>query len=270
MAKYLGIDFSGGAPPWRATIGRPTVWISTVELSNLLVLVDIIPVQSLPGTRNPFDRLVHLLSEGKYSAAAIDAPFAIPTRHLPVGGYVELLAMIRRLPHAHDRPFPSGPQLIRLGEEICPKFSQKPLRATEIYWKERRVNTRSTMWHKPRGGAPFAAGCIALLSRAKRPIWPWWPITTGTLVEAFPAAQLRQWNLPHQGYSKPEQYLTRREILNDLRRRVSISATQMPILENSPDALDSLIASFSAIAAHRGNYVVPTFPTDDGLISVML
>jgi hypothetical protein len=68
---------------------------------------------------------------------------------------------------------------------------------------KRRVNVRSTLWWKHRGGAPFAAACMKLIASAGQPpCWPWASANrgTGTLAEAFPAAQLRQWCLDHQGY----------------------------------------------------------------------
>jgi hypothetical protein len=100
-ARFLGIDFSGGAGPWRVSCARPTVWIAVLETFRL---ADLRPVQQLDGGGEPFDRLTRLLREGRYRAAAIDAPFSLPARHMPAGGHAQLLADIAKLPPAADRP----------------------------------------------------------------------------------------------------------------------------------------------------------------------
>ncbi len=104
---YLGIDFSGGASPWKTRCSRPTVWVATIEDSAEPRLIDLRPVQSLPGDGDPFTRLIILLRKGDCAAAGIDAPFAIPARHLPPGGHVELLTRVGKLPPEPDRPFAS-------------------------------------------------------------------------------------------------------------------------------------------------------------------
>src|SRR5689334_2210840 len=70
-ARFLGVDFSGGAGPWKAVCSRPTVWIATLEAFRL---TDLRPVQELEGEDEPFERLAGLLREGRYRAAGIDAP----------------------------------------------------------------------------------------------------------------------------------------------------------------------------------------------------
>lgn len=50
----------------------------------------------------------------------------------------------------------------------------------------------------PRGGAAMTAACLKLLHEANCPIWPWQRSARRLLAEAFPAAQLRHWQLPHQ------------------------------------------------------------------------
>src|SRR5262245_12665804 len=99
-SRFLGIDFSGGAEPWKATCSRPTVWIATLSGFRL---IDLQPVQSLPGDGSPFERLASLLHEGRYRAAAIDAPFALPAAHMPEGGHAQLIKDIAKLEHAPDR-----------------------------------------------------------------------------------------------------------------------------------------------------------------------
>ncbi len=157
---YLGIDFSGGADPWKARCSRPTVWIATIEDIVAPHLTDLRPVQSLLGDGEPFARLLALLRAGDVAAAAIDAPFAIPAKYLQPGGHRELLDRAGTLPPAPDRPFASGAALVELAQEIAPLDQKKPHRETELVWVKRGVNTRSTLWNGPRAGAPFTAACL--------------------------------------------------------------------------------------------------------------
>lgn len=266
QGTFLGIDFSGGAAPWRPRCSRPTVWVATVSTRRSPTLIGVVPVQTLPGAGNPFSRLLDLLQAGAYAAAGIDAPFCLPARHVPPGGHAALLAAIATLPDAPDRPFPSGAALLALAAAIAPLETAKPLRATERHWTEQGVNTRSTLWNGPRGGAPFAAACLALLARAGRPVWPW-SVGSGMLVESFPAAQLKAWGLPHTGYAAPDQHAVRAAILAGLRGHLDIDQEQVALLLRSPDALDSVLAAFGAIAAAVRDPCLDTPP--DGLISVM-
>jgi hypothetical protein len=244
-ARFLGIDFSGAAAPWRPVCARPTVWIAVLEGVRL---ADLRPVQKLDPGSAPFDSLVNLLRAGQFRAAGIDAPFSLPDPHLPGGGYARLLAEIGALPPAGDRPFPLGPQLIGLAERYAPKQSAKPHRATERQWS--RATPRSTLWWKPRGGAPFAAACMTLLHRAGRPIWPW-KDAPGMLVEAFPAAQLLAWDLPHVNYTGADASPVRARIVADIERRQHIEITPAHRREmlRTPDALDAFIATFAGRAA---------------------
>lgn len=242
-ARFLGIDFSGGASPWRPVCSRPTVWIASLEGPRL---VELLPVQDLPGDGEPFDRLVALLAEGRYRAAAIDAPFALPAQHMPPGGHTELLRDIAALPQADDRPFPHGATLVDYACQRAPLASAKPTRETEKQY----AASRSTLWNGVRPGAPFAAACLTLLARAGRPVWPW-KDGQGMLVEAFPAAQLRAWGLPHANYSAPEDRNPRAAIIAHLvdKRQVMIDASCRKCMLASADALDAVIAAFAGRAA---------------------
>jgi len=263
---YLGIDFSGGAKPWKTRNSRPTVWVSRVEDIDAPRLTDLRPVQNLSGEGEPFTRLLALLSAGDYVAAGIDAPFSIPAKFLPPGGHSELLNRINRLLPAPDRPFAPGAALVTLAAEVAPFDQKKPLRETEQVWVKRGINTRSTLWNGPRGGAAFTAACLTLLARSGRPVWPW-NFGSGMLVEAFPAAQLRIWALPHHGYGKTQQYDTREQILVGLSQILDFTTADRDTMLRSPDALDAVIASFAAIAAVREG--APAEYPLDGLIAVM-
>lgn len=211
-------------------------------------LVDLRPVQKLDPDSAPFDSLVSLLKAGRFRAAGIDAPFSLPDPHVPPGGHAQLLADVGALPPGDDRPFPRAPELLALARGYAPQTGAKPYRATERQWSA--ANPRSTLWWKPRGGAPFAAACMTLLHRAERPIWPW-KDAPGMLVEAFPAAQLRTWGLPHTNYTDAEAKPVRARILTTIERsqQIDIAPADRKDMLRSPDALDAFIAIFAGRAA---------------------
>ncbi len=257
--EILGIDFSGNVRSWRANRTTSNIWICRARYESDLRLrvTELMPVQALAGNGPPFHRLADLLAAGQFSAAGIDAPFSLPSRYVPQSGWKTLLEMVDALPNDPAVPFPNGPSLIRLAEVVSALESKKPLRRTEQAWAERNVPVRSTLWWKPRGGAPFAAACMKLLALAKQPpCWPWSIPTEGLLVEAFPAAQLRSWNLPSQGYDGRDGMGTRQEIIRRLEPRVDFGKFQS-VAEETADALDAIIASFGAAAAFRGELALP-------------
>jgi hypothetical protein len=270
VTGYLGIDFSGSPDQWRPAVRRPTVWIATLEGENPLRLTDLRPVQELPGSAPPFERLVGLLRAGRFAAAAIDAPFSLPAAQCPPGGRSALLDAVLRLP-LDGRPFPRGPRLIDMARAVQPWACKKPLRPCEAVWRSRGVNTRSTLWWTPRGGAPFAAACLTLLARAGRPCWPWEPAGDGILLEAFPAGQIRQWGLNPNGYSGsgPDHAASRRAIVAEVGLRAELPASLRSQMEASPDALDAVIAAFAAYAVRTGRLAAQPEEAADGWIAVM-
>ena len=135
------------------------------------------------------------MRSNQFAAAAIDAPFSLPQRHVPAEGWLDLLKKVDALDLVGNAEFPRGPALIELAKSISELEQQKPLRQTEMYWKERKLNVRSTLWWKPRGGAPFATACMKLLAMAKfPPCWPWANAEQGLIAEAFPAASFNRGN----------------------------------------------------------------------------
>ena len=80
------------------------------------------------------------------------------------------------------------------------------------------------MWAGPRGGAAFTAACLVLAARTRRPVWPVARAGPGLLVEAFPAAQLRQWELPYQRYDGKAGTPVRAGLVERLRLRVDPAA----------------------------------------------
>jgi hypothetical protein len=246
----VGIDFSGNHRMWSAGCGNSNVWIAEVERSSPRpVLVSLKRVQQLNGERHPFDRLIRYLRDTDFDAAAIDAPFSVPAEYLQPRTHSELLELIGKAKLIDGRPFPCAREFVDLvlGERTT--AIKKPLRRTEEYWQARGVNVRSTLWAGARGGAPMTAACLKLLYEAGRPIWPWKKRGRGLLAEAFPAAQLRNWKLPYQGYSRQTdcETKTRCSIVAAISKSVNLARFRDTV-EQSADALDAVICAFGAIA----------------------
>lgn len=251
-----GIDFSGNHRMWTPGCGRSNVWIATAETQlGVVRLVELRPVQHLPGSAHPFERLVALLKRGDYRAAAIDAPFSLPARHVPAGGSPTLLGDVERFP-AEKRPFAKGADLVAYAERNAPLLQRKPLRKTERAWADKGVNTRSTLWNGPRGGAPFTVACLTLIAGVGGPVWPWTRADRGLLVEAFPAGQLHGWGLAHQGYAKSGPNPNRDSILEEASRRIEIPDPMYSCCRSNADALDAVLCLFAAKAAVEGQATV--------------
>jgi hypothetical protein len=137
-------------------------------------------------------------------------------------------------------------------------------RATEQLWRRQRINVRSVLWNGPRGGAPFAAACLTLLSECGVPAWPWTRAGAVLLVETFPAAQLRAWDLPWFGYNGATAGArrNRRTIVAALvkSRNLVLTAAQKRTLLSSADALDSVLCALAARAAVADALAVPPDP----------
>jgi hypothetical protein len=253
--EFLGIDFSGNARSWRASRSTSNVWVCRTKCDSdpRPHVVELRPIQHVEGDGSPFQRLADILAGKQFSAAAIDAPFSLPSRHVPKEGWLELLELVDALPCEPGLPFPSGPSLITLAEKAADLESFKPLRCTEQCWSDRGINVPSTLWWKPRGGAPFAAACMKLLATAGFPAcWPWSAQTEGLVAEAFPAAQLWSWKLPFKKYDGSNGSDVRQEIVRGLEPRVNFGRFRK-VAEETADALDAVISSFAAIAAYRGD-----------------
>ncbi len=248
MIRIHGIDFSGDVTKWTLGCGRSNVWIATAELrGSRLKLIALRPVQCLRGTRHPFDRLIDFLGGDNYYAAAIDAPFALPSRHMPRGGYGMLLRNVAQF-ETDGRPFAKGEKLLEYGKSIASLKEKKPLRRTEQVWSEKHINVRSTLWNGPRAGAPFTVANLTLLNKARRPIWPWTSSGPRLLVESFPAGQLCQWKLPHKGYNSQNGKQIRSTILKRIAPHIGIPDPLYAHCQESADALDAVLCLFAAVA----------------------
>jgi hypothetical protein len=275
VRRWLGIDFTGNYQMWRAGRHTGNVWIAEIrEEEEEKALKSLVPVQQLAGAEAPFHNLINLLNRRDFDAAAIDAPFSVPSEYLPPGGHQELLDLVSKIERSEDRPFPSANDFLShvLGGRR-PK-SKKPLRKTERHWRDKNVNVRSTLWSGPRGGAAMTSACLTLLCNAQCPIWPWdQPSACGLLVEAFPAAQLCHWSLCYQKYNgrKGDAPWMRQRLVSALSARVTLNSFQQE-LEESADALDAVLCAFAAIAVTTDNLAnLPNeiySPDDEGLIAV--
>ena len=257
--EFLGIDFSGNVRSWRGSRATSNVWVCRVKYDSdsRPFVTKLTSVQHLAGGGPPFRRLANLLAGGQFSAAAIDAPFSLPSRYVPEEGWLKLLELVDALSLDPAAPFPGAQSLIALAQTMSRLDCQKPLRQTEKLWSDRRINVRSTLWWKPRGGAPFAAACMKLLATARfPPCWPWSNQTEGLVVEAFPAAQLWSWKLPLQRYDGRDGISARQEIIRGLETRINLGRFR-ETAEETADALDAVISSFAAIAAFRGEAKQP-------------
>jgi hypothetical protein len=267
---WLGIDFSGNDKMWSPGCGRSNVWIAAIEDKRRKPTMRALhPVQALEGNSHPFDRLAAYLSKADFAAAGIDAPFALPARHMPVGGHSELLKEIAKLPR-DGRPFPRGAHLVDWAANQQPILTKKPFRETEQKWRARGINVRSSLWNGGRGGAPFAVANLSLLAAAGRPCYPWHPSGDGMMVEAFPTAQLKVWRLPYFGYDGAEGRSVRRKIVRALTERVYLSDDFLKLISRSADALDAVLCALIARAWSNKtllDYGAPQFP-EEGWIAV--
>jgi hypothetical protein len=118
---------------------------------------------------------------------------------------------------------------------------------------------------------------MTLLSRHRGPIWPFGVEGKGAVViEAFPAAQLRHWKLPHVAYNgRSERAVTNRNIiLKALERehQLRISPAHRELCQASADSLDAVICMFAAKAVSQGKLLNSSggFDRTEGLIAVHL
>ncbi len=268
--KYVGIDFSGNQQQWNPNARASNVWIAVVEdhgANHLLTSLQ--RVQQLPGHGRPFNRLAVWLSNGDFSAAAIDAPFSAPWWCFgnAVPDHAGLLAIVDALPLNAARDFPTGNAFVASATAGVQFQFTKPLRVAESYWHGRGVNTRSTVWAGVRPGAPFASACIKLLANADRPIWPWTEadgIDGIPLVEAFPSAQLRHWALPFMRYNGLQGQANREVIVAELlaNRGLQVNDAHQTTIKGDADALDAVLCCYAACAVVRNHLGVALPPFD--------
>lgn len=264
-AVLLGIDFSGDVTQWRATEKRPTVWIATARpVGAGLQVTALSPVQAIEGPAPPFARLQALLADGT-GFAALDAPLAMPAGYGPPP---ENLWRALDAAERGKRDFARGAVLLDLAfPDAVPRsksgepYGQKIYRSTEQAWRDRRVETRSTLWNGARGGAPFAVAAMTLLARHPGPVWPFRIGGRGrTLAEGFPAAQLCQWGLGSPGYAKPDEIGRdkRQRIVSRLmaERSLAFASGLHDLCVEHADALDAVLCCYCALAVATGRLAI--------------
>jgi hypothetical protein len=251
---YVGVDFSGNHLQWRPRITRSAVWVSETETAGRRFRLNaILRVQDLPGDGGPFLNLARFLNRSEIHAAGIDAPFSIPltvaSSAFSSFSHAELISAVSDLP-VQGRPLPHGAQLIDLILREHSPRGKKLYRECETFWVARGVNVRSTTWNGPRGGAAFTVACLRLMHTISRSVWPF--SREGTLVEAFPAAQLRHWGITHVGYngSRSEARAQRAAIWCAVKDRTGIEVSRQAdeTILDSADALDSVLCALAAKA----------------------
>ena len=273
MAKQvLGINVSGSADQWSAKKRNSNVWIASGRADGARLLIDdLSPVQALAGKGEPFDRLVALLT-GLDGFAAIDAPFSAPRDYaasLPV-----LWAQASGLPH-EGRPFGRGADLVELLAPDVGRHGVKVYRACEALWRQRGLNTPSTLWSGPGGGGGAAVACMTLLLMRGGPVWPLRPGGAGAvLVEAYPAAQLFTWGLEPSGYggAKPKAAAARARILAALvaDHGLVVSEALAAFCRDNADALDAVLCAYAAKTMADGRHPrqLPAVARSEGWIVV--
>jgi hypothetical protein len=268
---WLGIDFSGNHLMWHPN-RRSNVYIAEVSIKNGRPVLDTLrTVQELPGQEEPFQRLVTLLKARDFTAAAIDAPFSVPYKYLPSGGYQALLEQVAGI-ERRNRPFPTAQDFVYRMLAGRTMLTKKPLRETESAWKKQRINVRSTLWAGPRGGAAMTAACLTLLYDSQCPIWPWHQASEcGLLVEAFPAAQLCHWGMEFEGYNgdRPEAHLKRTTLVTSVSEFIDIpDGSFRKKLEQSADALDAVLCAFAALGVSTDRVFRSPIKPGEGEIAV--
>ena len=273
--RWLGIDFSGNHEMWKPR-RKSNIFVADVRAGNgRYRLHSLLTVQELDGpsllaSDMPFQRLGRVLGRRDFIAAGIDAPFCVPYEFMPDGGHPALLELVAEIEHP-NRPFPEAKEFVSRILNGRTPATKKPLRPTEMGWRKRNINVRSSLWSGARGGAAMTAACLSLLHRSGCPIWPWCePDEPGLLAEAFPAAQLCHWGLGYTGYNGNDPAAKSKRIVmtGEIGKVIDIPEHDRGKMEECADALDAVLCAFGAIALSTGRWIRPAEMPRDGMIAV--
>jgi hypothetical protein len=270
--QVLGIDFSGTADQWSAKKRNSNVWIAAGRSEDERLLIDdLTPVQALLGDAEPFNRLVEVLTDID-GFAAINAPFSVPRAY--AASVAVLWAQASGLPH-EGRPFGRGADLVELLSPGAGRHGLKVYRACEALWRQRGLNTPSTLWSGPGGGAGAAAACMTLLLMRGGPVWPLRPGGEGAvLVEAHPPAQLFAWGLESTGYNggKANAAAARARIMAALvaDHGLVVTDNQAALCRDNADVLDAVLCAYAAKTMSDGRHPrqLPSSARSEGWIVV--
>lgn len=173
--------------------------------------------------------LAALAATGK---AGIDAPF----------GWPDAFAVFLAAHQAGDVPVPGGLTGQHWRRQLAWRHTDEAVRAAT------GLIPLSVAADRIGHAAMRCAGLLARLGNAGRPVDR---DGSGTVAEVYPAASLKQWDLPYRGYKQPRHAGALPELLAALRAAA-------PWLELGPrdrlcrtshDALDAVIAALTARAA---------------------
>ena len=105
-----------------------------------------------------------------------------------------------------------------------------------------------------------AAGLLARFAEAGQPVDR---AGGGVVVEVYPAASLRRWGLPHEGYKGKDKQLTRDALIQELLRAAPWLdlADHADLCSQSDDALDAVIAAMTSRAAAVRHVSLPADST---------
>jgi predicted nuclease with RNAse H fold len=104
-----------------------------------------------------------------------------------------------------------------------------------------------------------AMRCAAILARLTPPGQPVDRRGTGTVVEVYPAASLKTWDLPHRGYKRPPNRAALAKLVDALLQAapwLSLGPYELSC-RRSDHALDAVIAALTARAAQLGHTTQP-------------
>jgi hypothetical protein len=257
-----GVDFSG------AKLAGRNIWVGRIERqrggaskTRPYALAELHCVENLCGTPERSTALAHLVSLIKSSDAALwamDFPFGLPIEVMHAGARwpeqidflrgwgedaygvgLECLARAKKL---------GGPMHIRRDTDVEAKapFDCYHYRIIYQFFYGLR-DVLGPLW-RTRGTAvlPFQYRRLATARRV--------------LVEACPSSTLKRLGLPYQNYKQPaggplspRRLRTRRLILDDMARRVSIDARHRRVMmrNGGGDAMDAVLAAIGAEQAWR-------------------
>jgi hypothetical protein len=112
--------------------------------------------------------------------------------------------------------------------------------------------------------AHVALRCACLLTRFASAGYPVDRGGGGTVTEAYPAASLKVWGLPHSGYKRPKDTRLLGEIVDSITARGNWLefGDSLDVCRRRHDAMDAVIAALTARAAALGRTLRPRTATE--------
>lgn len=172
--------------------------------------------------------------------AGIDAPF----------GWPEAFIAFVAAHQAGDVPVPGDLTGQQWRRQLAWRHTDEAVR------KETGIIPLSVAADRIGHAAMRCAGLLAKLGDSVRPVDR---DGSGTVVEVYPAASLKQWGLPWRGYKQPRNLGALNELVTALQTAAPWLDTgpHDPLCRTSNDALDAVIAALTARAAALGLTLLP-------------